>query len=99
MAPVVGSSNPATIRRIVDLPQPDGPSSTMNSPSPTSRLTLSTAMVPSLKTFVTSLSATVATPPPPDTLRESGSGGYPLRSSHSVRSQRRAPSGEQVVFD
>ena len=32
-APVVGSSSPAIIRSTVDLPQPDGPSSTMNSPS------------------------------------------------------------------
>ena len=40
---------------------PTGPSSTMNSPSSTSRLTLSTATVPSAKTLVTSLSATVVT--------------------------------------
>ena len=49
------------MRSTVDLPQPDGPSSTMNSPSVTSRLTLSTATVPSGNTLVTSLSATVVT--------------------------------------
>src|SRR5689334_21686605 len=60
-APLLGSSSPATIRSTVDLPQPDGPSSTMNSPSLTSRFTLSTATVPSGNTLVTSLSATVVT--------------------------------------
>src|SRR2546430_5200011 len=71
MAPELGSSSPATMRRTVDLPHPDGPRSTMNSPSPTSRLTLSTATVPSGNTFVTSLSATVATPSPPRHWRRS----------------------------
>ena len=33
------SSSPATMRRSVDLPQPDGPTSTRNSPSATLRLT------------------------------------------------------------
>ena len=49
------------MRSTVDFPQPDGPSSTMNSPSLTSRLTLSTATVPSGQTLVTSLSVTVVT--------------------------------------
>jgi hypothetical protein len=31
---VVGCTRPATSRRIVDLPQPEGPTSAMNSPSP-----------------------------------------------------------------
>src|ERR1700761_1927163 len=61
MSPVVGSSRPAIMRSTVDLPHPDGPSSTMNSPSVTSRLTLSTAVVPSGQTLVTSLSETVDT--------------------------------------
>jgi hypothetical protein len=34
--PVIGSS-PAIIRRSVDLPQPEGPTKTQNSPSATSR--------------------------------------------------------------
>src|SRR3954454_18287777 len=61
IAASLGSSRPAIIRRTVDLPQPEGPSRTMNSPSLTSRLTLSTATVPSGHTLVTSLSATVDT--------------------------------------
>src|SRR5690242_3391927 len=37
--PPLISSRPASIRSSVDLPQPDGPTSTMNSPSPMSKLT------------------------------------------------------------
>ncbi len=46
MLPSVTSSSPAIIRRSVDLPQPDGPTSTMNSPSPTVSETPSTARTP-----------------------------------------------------
>jgi hypothetical protein len=38
MVPSVISSSPATIRRAVDLPDPDGPTRTMNSPSGMSRV-------------------------------------------------------------
>ena len=41
--PELTSSSPASMRSDVDLPQPEGPTSTMNSPSPISRLSLSTA--------------------------------------------------------
>ncbi|CAB5149071.1 unannotated protein [freshwater metagenome] len=41
--PVSISSSPANIRSDVDLPQPDGPTSTKNSPSLTVRSNLSTA--------------------------------------------------------
>ena len=41
--PAVGSMNPATMRSVVVLPQPDGPSSTTNSPSATDRDTSFTA--------------------------------------------------------
>src|SRR4051794_12153357 len=41
--PDVGSSNPAIIRRVVVLPEPDGPSIEKNSPSRTSRSIPSTA--------------------------------------------------------
>jgi hypothetical protein len=41
--PLVGSSKPATIRSVVVLPQPDGPSSEKNSPSAMRRSTCSTA--------------------------------------------------------
>src|SRR5215831_3248374 len=53
-SPVSGRSSPAMIRRMVDLPQPDGPSSTRNSPisrpsadqaSSTSRLMLRNAWI------------------------------------------------------
>ncbi len=37
-SPSLISSRPATIRRVVDLPQPDGPTNTMNSLSAMSRL-------------------------------------------------------------
>ena len=45
--PLEISSSPATIRSAVVLPQPDGPTSTMNSPSAMSRSRESTAFVPS----------------------------------------------------
>src|ERR1700752_4735609 len=48
MAPAVGSSRPAIMRRSVVLPQPDGPSRQTNLPSGTDRLTLPTALVTSL---------------------------------------------------
>src|SRR5262245_497030 len=37
MRPAVGNSSPATTRRSVVLPEPDGPSSASNSPGRTSR--------------------------------------------------------------
>ena len=37
MVPAVASSSPASIRSAVDLPEPDGPTRTISSPSPTSR--------------------------------------------------------------
>ena len=40
--PEVGLMNPAIMRRVVDFPQPDGPSSVKNSPSPTVRVRSST---------------------------------------------------------
>ena len=44
--PSVTSSSPAIIRRSVDFPQPDGPTSTMNSPSRMSSVTASIALTP-----------------------------------------------------
>src|SRR5262245_50469258 len=58
---VIGSS-PAIMRSVVDLPQPDGPSSTMNSPSATVKLTSSTAAAAAPgKRLVTRSSLTTAT--------------------------------------
>ena len=48
IGPAVVSSIPAISFSSVDLPQPDGPTSTMNSPWRTSRLTSSTARGPFL---------------------------------------------------
>jgi len=65
IAPEVGSSSPATIRRAVVFPQPDGPTRTMNSPSVMVQVSASTAVVPVGKTFVTSwneTSDTIRTP-------------------------------------
>ena len=42
--PAEMSSSPAIQFRRVDLPQPEGPSSTMNSPRPTSRFNLSSTV-------------------------------------------------------
>ena len=44
--PVSGSTKPAIIRSVVVLPQPDGPSSTTNSPCAIVRLTSSTTRTP-----------------------------------------------------
>src|SRR5215218_457871 len=46
MVPLEMSSSPATIRRAVDLPQPDGPTRTRNSPSAMSRSRSWTAWKP-----------------------------------------------------
>src|SRR3954451_8622486 len=43
IVPEVGVSRPATIRSVVVLPQPDGPSSAMNDPRSTSRSRSETA--------------------------------------------------------
>src|SRR5258708_25648036 len=43
MRPVSLRSSPATMRRVVVLPQPEGPSSVTNSPCSTARSILSTA--------------------------------------------------------
>ena len=61
-SPVVMSSSPAIMFRVVDFPQPDGPTRMTNSPSVMSRLTSSTATVPSgnrLLTWSRTISATV----------------------------------------
>src|SRR5712691_9547858 len=59
-SPAVTSSSPATIRRIVDFPHPEGPTRTMNSPSPISSDTRSTATT-SPNSFVTSSRTILAT--------------------------------------
>src|SRR5580765_6226028 len=61
IVPSLMSSSPATMRSAVVLPQPDGPTSTMNSPSAISRSSESTARVPSGKTLPTAEKVTPAT--------------------------------------
>src|SRR5690348_6571041 len=61
IAPEVGSSRPAIIRRAVVFPHPDGPTRTMNSPAAMVKVSASTAVVPFGKTFVTSWNETSAT--------------------------------------
>src|SRR5690554_5509508 len=51
MLPPSMPSRPAIMRKVVDLPQPEGPTRTMNSPSATSTDTSSTTR-PSPKVFV-----------------------------------------------
>src|SRR5262245_29730057 len=51
-SPAVASSSPAAIRSTVVFPEPDGPTSTMNSPSMISRSSESTAFVPPGNVFV-----------------------------------------------
>src|ERR671925_243449 len=51
-SPSVMSSSPATMRRAVDLPQPEGPTSITNSPSAMSRSMARTASKPSGKRLV-----------------------------------------------
>src|SRR5271155_3495354 len=59
MAPEVTSSRPAIMRSVVDLPQPEGPTSTTNSLSGISRLILRTASTSS-KRLMTLRNATSA---------------------------------------
>src|SRR4051812_10579550 len=61
IAPSVTSSSPASIRRRVDFPQPEGPTRTRNSPLSISRETSSTATTSPLYTFVTCSSTISAT--------------------------------------
>src|SRR5437763_269431 len=53
MRPPSGCSNPAIMRKVVVLPQPEGPSSAKNSPGATRRSTLSTTRVRPSKLFST----------------------------------------------
>src|SRR5215216_3770868 len=61
ISPAVGSSKPAIIRRVVVFPQPEGPTSTTNSPSSIARLMLLTAATEPnvLRRFCSSIRATL----------------------------------------
>src|SRR3712207_4733247 len=60
MTPAVAVSRPAIRRSVVDLPQPDGPSSARSPPGSAEKLTASTAG-PAPQDFVTPWSCTLAT--------------------------------------
>src|SRR3982750_613911 len=74
MVPEDMPSSPAIMRSSVDLPQPEGPTSTTNSPSGMSTLTpCSTSTGPkALRTFLIATDAIL----PPDTERASGAARY-----------------------
>lgn len=70
MMPLVGASRPATRRRIVDFPQPEGPSRTKNSPARASNVRSLTATtspkdfdIPSISTDDASISGNGDAPP------------------------------------
>src|SRR5450631_42525 len=60
ISPSVGCSSPATQRKVVVLPQPDGPSSTTISPAGTAKLTPSTAGRPIANCLRRSVTSSVA---------------------------------------
>ena len=60
ITPLVGSSRPAIMRNVVDLPQPEGPSRTASVPGSTSKDTLSTARA-SPHNLLTDLTTTLFT--------------------------------------
>src|SRR5689334_11171865 len=65
IVPDVGVSRPATIRRVVVLPHPDGPSRAKNEPLGTSRSSASTALK-APKSFVRPRSSRPSAAPPAD---------------------------------
>ena len=74
--PRVGCSNPAIMRSVVVLPQPDGPSREKNSPSRIVRLTPRTAAKCSLwerKVFSIPISSIAGDPDAPPPLAAAGS--------------------------
>src|SRR5450759_2276284 len=64
MVPDVGAMNPAIMRRVVVLPQPEGPSSETSSPSSRARLKFSTAVkLPKVRDTLRSTSLLMRPPP------------------------------------
>src|SRR3954462_13896228 len=87
MVPDVISSRPASMRSSVDLPQPDGPTSTMNSPSAMSKLMpWMTFVVP--KDFSMLLNVTDAMASAVEGLMESGFDGAGREAGHHVTLER-----------
>src|SRR3954469_20905815 len=94
--PPVTSSSPATMRSVVLLPQPDGPTRTTNSPGSTSRLTSRTATTPpgnSLRTSSRTIPFTASgrsTQHPPDVaVEDEGDDRRRQQREHSGGGQQR----------
>src|SRR6202795_1795266 len=96
MSPPVMSSSPAIIRRVVDLPQPDGPTSTTNSWSAMSRSMPRTAS-PSSQRLITLRKVTSAMS---STLcRAGGQAGNVIVHQEGVDDQRRGGAEEGAGHD
>src|ERR1700761_2888626 len=96
MSPAETSSSPATMRSVVDLPQPDGPTSTTNSLSGMSRLMLRTASTSS-KRLVTLRNATSAICPSCSALGGArGQAGDVVVHQEGVDHERRRGSDERA---
>ena len=84
ISPEVGVSNPASIRRRVVLPQPEGPRRAKSSPSGISRSTESTAGSPAPKRLVTPRISTIGRP-------DGGAPAPPDAFVHRIHRPSRAP--------
>src|ERR1700735_5180231 len=100
--PEVISSSPATIRSVVVLPHPDGPTSATNSPCSISRLRSLTATTPPANSFRTDSSTMPLTPG--DAPSSCGAGQHAAdltveRQGHDRRRQQRdhAGGGQQWI--
>src|SRR5437763_2444579 len=91
------SSRPATMRRAVVLPQPDGPTSTRNSPSWMSSVRSKTAWTPLSYTLSTSLNATSAMDPPYVERRAVRRENAPRGVVAVERLERRERGGDRIV--
>src|SRR5258705_9647557 len=93
--PALISSRPAIIRKLVVLPQPDGPTRTMNSPSPISRLRSFTAWKsPYIFWTLSNVTVAMAQPPLPAVLREPM---HPAAEADVDGLRTRAARGQRIV--
>src|ERR1700757_4010445 len=76
MSPSVGTSSPAIMRRTVVLPPPLGPSSAINSPSLTEKLTELTAVTS--PNFLLTLWSSMLMREPSESMLVLGNGRFPL---------------------
>src|SRR6266516_1051927 len=86
--PEVGRSSPATSRRAVDFPQPDGPTRIMNSPSWIVSVRSSRATTPPAKTLPTSSYRTSATRLPLQPRRSDAADEVPLGEEEQDQDRR-----------